>query len=303
MSQGFFNGMLSHMKLPPQLLALHEERVQELKAPKWAQALAALGELDGTSPQDWRRHAEALKPWRKGPFQWGDFLLDAEWDCRQKFARLAPHLPPLADKKILDVGCGNGWYLRELVKAGATQVLGFDPQHLCYLQWLFAQKLAPVDSAELFLLGAEELPLLKNTQDLILYMGVLYHHRDPLTQLIDLREALVPGGELYLETIGVPGEGPTAYLPAERYANMSNVWFLPTLECLVTMLQRARFVDIEVLSRDWGRQHEQRKTMWIEGPSFLDALDPSDPARTVEGHPAPERFLVRARRKKLQGQA
>jgi tRNA (mo5U34)-methyltransferase len=45
---------------------------------------------------------------------------------------------------------------------------------------------------------------------------------------------------------------------------------------------------------------EQRPTDWGPGPSYAGALDPSDARKTIEGHPAPERFLVSARSKGLQ---
>jgi tRNA (mo5U34)-methyltransferase len=37
---------------------------------------------------------------------------------------------------------------------------------------------------------------------------------------------------------------------------------------------------------------EQRATPWSTGHSLKESLDPNDPSRTVEGHPAPRRVLV-----------
>lgn len=285
------------MELSNELRAIHDDRAQALLAPKWTREREALAKLDPKSHGSIRASARGLMPWKKGPFELPGCFIDAEWDCRQKFARLEAALPELADKKILDIGCGNGWYMRELVKRGATQVWGFDPQPLNLLQWQFLQAIDPVHGAELLLLGVEHLAHFPKTFDLIFHMGVLYHHRDPMTQALELREALVPGGELILETIGVPGDEATALIPADRYANMPNVWWLPTLSCLTTMLSRAKFTDIQVVSTDWNRTQEQRKTEWIEGPSLADYLDPTNPSLTREGLPAPERYIVKARRK------
>ncbi len=286
--------------LPADLLVLHEARLKALHAPRQEEALKALAALNPTDAQSVHATALALRPWKKGPFEFLDTRIDAEWDCRRKWQRLEKHLPDLSDKLVLDVGCGNGWYMNQLRQAGAQQVVGFDPGQMNYLQWTFTQKIKPDPAQALYLLGVEELPALKKTFDVIFHMGVLYHHRDPVMQLIDLRESLAPGGTLFLETIGVPGAQTTLYFPSDRYAGMPNVWFLPTLNALTTMLARARFTDIKVLSTHWDGVEEQRPTDWGPGPSYAGALDPSDARKTIEGHPAPERFLVSARSKGLQ---
>ncbi|MDC0949104.1 DUF1698 domain-containing protein, partial [Gammaproteobacteria bacterium] len=53
---------------------------------------------------------EELRPWRKGPFCFGDFPLDAEWRCDRKWQRLARQVD-FAGRRVLDIGCGNGYYL------------------------------------------------------------------------------------------------------------------------------------------------------------------------------------------------
>lgn len=287
------------MNLPPRLSALHAERLLQLSNPKYHGAHRALEAMDAGSADSVWSTARALMPWKKGPFAHQGRVLDAEWDCRQKWQRLAPHLGDLSGKRVLDLGCNNGWYMQKLREAHALEVIGFDPMQLNLLQWRWAQALTPDPQQEFYLLGVEDLPDLPASFDVILSFGVLYHHRSPLQQLIDLRESLVPGGTLYLETIGVPGTESNLLLPPDRYANMPNVWFLPTLPALLTMLERTRFTGIEVLATEWGREKEQRSTEWTTGPSYRDVLDPKDPTRTIEGLPAPERFLLKAHRKAL----
>jgi tRNA (mo5U34)-methyltransferase len=283
----------------PTLLSLHRERLAALSAPKFAENRRALETLNPADPDSVWESARGLMPWKKGPFQFFGQELDAEWRCDKKWARLAPHLGNLTGQTVLDVGCNNGWYMQQLRESGAARVVGLDPVGLNWFQWQFLQKLRPDAGQEFYLLGIEDVPALAIKFDTILSLGVLYHHRSPLQQLIDLREGLNPGGTLFLETIGVPGDGPHAYLPADRYANMPNVWFLPTLSCLRIMLERARFTDVEVLSTSWDGVAEQRATPWTTGPSYRDTLSSLDSTKTIEGHPAPERFLLRARRKSL----
>ena len=128
-------------------------------------------------------------------------------------------------------------------------------------------------------------------------MGVLYHRRSPIDHLIDLRERLRPGGELVLETLVVDGPPGYALMPPGRYAQMRNVWFLPSTDTLSRWLERCGFdnvrtVDVTVTSTD-----EQRRTDWMQFQSLADFLDPDNPALTREGHPAPTRAIVLATRK------
>ncbi|MSR14831.1 MAG: DUF1698 domain-containing protein [Gammaproteobacteria bacterium] len=69
---------------------------------------------------------KALLPWRKGPFDLFGVQIDAEWRSDWKWARVAPQLAPLTDRRVLNVGCGNGYYLWRMVEAGARFALGLD---------------------------------------------------------------------------------------------------------------------------------------------------------------------------------
>ena len=64
-----------------------------------------------------------LSPWRKGPFDLFGVHVDTEWRSDWKWSRVAPHLD-LKGKRILDVGCGNGYYMWRMLGAGADSVIG-----------------------------------------------------------------------------------------------------------------------------------------------------------------------------------
>ncbi len=38
---------------------------------------------------------------------------------------------------------------------------------------------------------------------------------------------------------------------------------------------------------------EQRRTPWMDFESYAEFIDPDDPARTVEGYPAPIRVFLK----------
>ncbi len=69
-----------------------------------------------------------LSPWRKGPFRLFGIDIETEWRSDWKWDRLLPHIKPLAGRKVLDVGCGNGYHGWRMRGAGAEFVLGIDPR-------------------------------------------------------------------------------------------------------------------------------------------------------------------------------
>jgi tRNA (mo5U34)-methyltransferase len=113
-----------------------------------------------------------------------------------------------------------------------------------------------------------------------------------------LYDALRSKGELFMESIVIPGGEPTALCPPGRYAKMRNVWYLPTDRCLEVWLEKAGFDDIEVVSSCvLTTSEEQRRTVLMPYESLEDYLDPGNSMLTVEGHPAPRRSIIRARKR------
>ena len=61
-------------------------------------------------------------PWRKGPYHVHGIHIDTEWRSDWKWARVLPHLAPLAGRQVLDVGCGSGYHLWRMHGEGAAGV-------------------------------------------------------------------------------------------------------------------------------------------------------------------------------------
>jgi tRNA (mo5U34)-methyltransferase len=282
--------------------------------PRWREALAMLPRTDrpparldtavvavgpdAFPPEEHDRVRTALlrlAPWRKGPFKVGDILIDAEWRSDRKWERLQHAVTPLAGRLVLDVGCGNGYYALRMRGAGARLVVGVEPMLLYLAQFRAIRHWMPPEPVHVLPLRLEELPGGAGCFDTVFSMGVLYHRRAPITHLRQLREALVAGGELVLETLILPGSVPEAKTP-ERYARMRNIWHLPTLPQLIAWLAEAGLVDTRVVDVSATAVEEQRSTEWMPWESLAEALDPEDPAQTIEGWPAPRRAIVLCRK-------
>lgn len=233
-----------------------------------------------------------LKPWRKGPFNIHGINVDAEWRSDLKWDRLKNEIAPLADRRILDVGCGNGYYALRMMGGGAQLVVGIDPMLLYVFQFLALNHFLAVPSVYVLPLRLRELPDAQNFFDTTFSMGVLYHQREPLEHLAELHATLRPGGELVLETLILPGAGSLVSEPEDCYARMRNVWHLPTATALEEWLRQAGFRDIRLVDVTVTTVDEQRSTEWMPFESLAEALDPDDPSCTIEGLPAPARALV-----------
>jgi tRNA (mo5U34)-methyltransferase len=244
-----------------------------------------------------RESLQALLPWRKGPFEVHGVGIDAEWRANLKWARISPHLSDLRDRRVLDVGCGNGYYALRMLGSGARWVLGADPTRLFSLQYRALRRFMPPQRFWLLPAPLEDVPLPPEGVDTVFSMGVLYHRRSPFDHLARLRRWLRAGGELVLETLVIEGGPREVLVPPARYARMRNVWFLPSVPALRDWLGRAGFDDVRCVDVTATTPREQRRTDWMPFDSLDKALDPSDSRRTLEGHPAPLRAVLLARRR------
>ena len=259
----------------------------------WRDIVTALPDA-ASDRQKLRELLLGLSPWRKGPFDVCGIKIDAEWRSDLKWARLAETIQPLTDRKVLDVGCGNGYYARRMRKAGAGIVIGIDPTLVYVMQFLAVNTFERDPFTFILPLRLEETPSAGNRFDTTFSMGVLYHQRSPVDHLQRLKTTLRPGGQLVLETIFLPGEESYACTPKDRYARMRNVWLLPTIAELKTWMRRTGYRDIEIIDQSVTTTDEQRSTAWMPFESLREALDPDDPSKTVEGWPAPRRVVVTA---------
>lgn len=279
---------------------------------RWSEALQKLPQIkavttdfsaDAVSIQGECKDIEALKtalsmlkPWRKGPYKIADIYIDSEWRSDFKWDRVQPHLTSLHQRKILDIGCGNGYHGWRMLDSNPELVIGIDPSVLFNMQFQAVQYYANDDQIHLLPLTVQQMPANMQWFDTVFSMGVLYHRRSPIDHLLQLKSLLRPGGELCLETLIIKGGPGQILVPGPRYARMNNVWFLPSADELSHWLERCGFRDIRVVDTNQTRLQEQRTTDWMPFESLQECLDADDPGLTVEGYPAPLRMVVLAKK-------
>lgn len=234
-------------------------------------------------------------PWRKGPYHLHGIHIDTEWRSDWKWDRVLPHLAPLQGRQVLDVGCGSGYHLWRMYGEGAAGVYGIDPTQLFLIQFMAIKHFIGDAPVHFLPLGIEQMQPVA-AFDTVFSMGVLYHRRDPMEFLHQLKSQLRKGGQLVLETLVVDGDEQTVLMAGERYAQMRNVWFLPSSKALLVWLKRLGFTDCQVVDECVTTTDEQRATSWMTTHSLADFLDPQDHSKTIEGYPAPKRAVIIANR-------
>jgi len=299
-------------EMPDQISrGMSEQRFGDL--PRWRAAIAALpslqaevidldtsaitasGAMIAEKVIELETALRGLHPWRKGPYSLFGVNIDTEWRSDFKWDRLAHAIDSLEGRRVLDVGCGSGYHCWRMKGAGAAEVIGIDPTPLFVLQFKAIQHYLNIETVHVLPLTLEQLPPKLKAFDTTFSMGVLYHRRSPIDHLTDLRDTLVSGGQLVLETLVVEGDEDAVFVPPDRYARMGNVWFLPSPSALMKWMSKVGFIDVTLIDVTQTTVAEQRSTDWMTFYSLSNFLDSADHNKTVEGHPAPMRAIVTAR--------
>ncbi|MFH1156552.1 MAG: tRNA 5-methoxyuridine(34)/uridine 5-oxyacetic acid(34) synthase CmoB [Pseudomonadota bacterium] len=236
-----------------------------------------------------------LCPWRKGPFNLFGIHIDAEWQSFLKWDRVRNHIAPQLNARILDIGSSSGYYMFRMASQSPAMVLGLEPQHTFFYQYLALQRYFRVPSLFCLPVPFDALPVMTGFFDTVFCMGILSHRRSPLAMLKKIHANLKPGGEIVVENLALETGEPLCLFPESRYAKMRNVFFIPSVTALSSWLSRTGFTEIRCVDATRTTIHEQRKTQWIQTESLEDFLDPHNPDRTVEGYPAPVRAILIAR--------
>jgi tRNA (mo5U34)-methyltransferase len=310
------NGMSDWSNLLEQQISEFYSNLNHGDYPRWSSALEGLpilpvashdfssdsvtiGSKSECTPEQQKLIKEQLQelmPWRKGPFDLFDIDIDTEWRSNWKWDRLKDHIKPLENKMVLDIGCGNGYYGWRMLGENAKYVVGMDPTILFVMQFAAIKKYLSDANTDIIPLGIQALPAYPLNFDTVFSMGVIYHRRDPIEHLEQLRNCLKSGGELVLETLVIDSEQPEDLQPEGRYSKMNNVWSIPSCPLLIEWAKAAGFNNARVIDVTKTTIEEQRKTAWTRFESLSDFLDKDNHNKTIEGYPAPIRAIMLAER-------
>ena len=253
------------------------------------ESLAVKAAYEKTDLAQIENAVKALIPWRKGPLNIVNMQIDSEWRSDMKWDRVVDYMD-WSEKKVLDVGCGNGYFGFRAIGAGARSVLGLDSSILFVMQAAFVNWFARSQNVVLPLRFGQD--SVHGRFDIVLSMGVIYHQRDQQAHVSELAKVCQSGGEVVLESIIADED----LAPSDRYAGMKNIWCVPSITSLKGMLKRANFLGVRVVDISTTTTEEQRTTQHMPFQSLINVLKPNDPSLTIEGYPAPKRAVLIARK-------
>ena len=114
-------------------------------------------------------------------------------DGAPEWPALRALLPELLGSRVLDLGCGFGWFCRWARQQGAAHVLGIDIS-----EKMLARARATIEDSAITYITAdmEQLELPAHSLDLV-YSSLALHYVEHLSRLMSqVYQALVPGGSL-----------------------------------------------------------------------------------------------------------
>jgi tRNA (mo5U34)-methyltransferase len=174
------------------------------------------------------------------------------------------HLPKrLNGMSVLDVGAWDGFYSFEAERRGASKVLATDSFSWGRGGWGSKEAFELARSALGSNVGDLEIDVFElspervGTFDLVLFLGVLYHMRDPLGALERVRS--VTGKQLILETtVGMlwTRRPASAFFPDSELDQDATNWWAPNIPALMGMLEAVGFAKAKVM---WGPRRFPRR--------------------------------------------
>jgi tRNA (mo5U34)-methyltransferase len=199
---------------------------------------------------------------------WHSIDLGDHWSSgaktRENVEAEAQHIfrSPVAGKTVLDVGAWDGFFSFEAERLGAARVLATD--HFCWsgpgwgtkAGFDYARRCRDSKVESLDIDIPDISPETVGVWDVVLFLGVLYHLKDPFTGLE--RISKVVGETLIIETVTALNDftEPVAryYYLGELNNDRSNYW-APNVLCLELMLREIGFTKIDFVRSPLAPTH------------------------------------------------
>lgn len=152
-----------------------------------------------------------------------------------------------AGKRVLDIGCWDGLWSFEAEKRGATEVYATDdisqrPVHSTRT-FNLAKEILKSEARYFPDTPIEQIPSLGVKFDVILFLGIYYHLRDPLHALGILRGVLNDGGVIIIEGDVVYNRRKSfaKFLYNDIWKDDPSNWWIPTIKCLEEWVESSFF--------------------------------------------------------------
>jgi tRNA (mo5U34)-methyltransferase len=160
----------------------------------------------------------------------------------------------LAGRSVLDVGAWNGAFTLEAMRRGAARALSVDfytwvdPRYRALEKFLYVRKDSGFSNIEYKVLDVQEISKANvGTFDIVLFLGVFYHLREPLSILDRLAEIVQDCLilETYLDPIDNVAYPAMRYYPGDELAGDPTNWWGPNQACIEALLRSCGFAAVD----------------------------------------------------------
>ncbi|MFN0121386.1 MAG: DUF1698 domain-containing protein [Blastocatellia bacterium] len=173
----------------------------------------------------------------------------------------------LRGKRVLDIGCWDGFYTFEAERRGAEVVAidRWEPEKFAEAHRRLHSR-AEFHKLSVYQLSPERL----GTFDIVFFMGVLYHLRHPLLALEKV--CSVTRGVAIVESQTLDNVIPVSAPVMEFYemdglAGEYDNWWRPNGECLIQMTRSAGFAEVHTLHQDPAHLTLKAYRQWTDIPA------------------------------------
>jgi len=165
----------------------------------------------------------------------------------------------LTNKRVLDIGCAEGFFSFEAERRGAREVIGIDSYPESVRRFNIT-KAARQSNATAFLMSVYDLePKRLGTFDLVLFYGVFYHLKHPQYALERIRSVCT--GQILFQTHvceepAIKGTPWARFFPHGMMSGPNNENYDPTVfwlfnsACCLAMLDHVGFMELDVISNE-----------------------------------------------------
>jgi YD repeat-containing protein len=235
-----------------------------------------------------RVKAEALAPWYHEIELFPGYITHSgmipcryQWDQNRRVREKLDY----KGKRVLDIGAMDGLWAFEAEQLGATSVVAadiFQRAPLCYERFQLARyalnsRVQLIPNGDVSRLRERLDWLGRDPFDIVQLLGVLYHLRDPMQALLQVRSVLAPSGTLFFETAIYADAPPGLWVRLNSDKGVyddATTWWVPSVPALYDMLRLSGFLVIpgtEQTAYDPGRREIGRIAL-LAGCAPLESL-------------------------------
>lgn len=229
--------------------------LQEMKSSKWVHVIEVGGGVE--TPGGWGKNPNPLL---------NESLASINYD----------------GKKVLDIGCWDGVYSFQAEQGGAAEVYATDllgGRHNTENQTFQIASALRGSKAKYFpdlsVYNVSDLNV--SDFDVVLFLGVYYHLKDPLLALESLRRVMKLGATIVIEGEVSLEQGCHAnFYHREAFVGDGSNWWVPTVQCLREWVEASGF-EIKKEYGGWGGPHSARHVIVATASIGITAAMPTKP--------------------------